>query len=82
MMTERHRLRALQMRETGHDHIGGIGRAGRQRQLQHGDVAVDGVDGVAYPELQISGDLIVARPRRVQPAGDGADELGSTLLRR
>ena len=40
-----------------------------QRQLQIGEPAIELVDRVADPELEVEGDLVVARARRMQPPG-------------
>ena len=73
MVAEGHGLSRLQMRKTGHDGLGVFFRLVHQSGLQIRQLSVQFVDGVAHPELEIHGDLIVARTRRVQAAGDGAD---------
>ena len=79
-MAERDRLRALQMREAGHD-VGGMGqRLFRHRRLQAGELAAKRVDGVADPEPEVDGDLIVARARRMQAAGGRPEALGEAGL--
>ena len=79
-MAEGDRLRALQMREAGHDGVGeGLGLRG-QRELQGAQLAVDLVDGVAHPEAEIGRHLVVARARRVQPPGRIADQLAQARL--
>ena len=80
MMAEGDRLRRLQMGEARHDHRGAVERAGGERALQLGDLEADRVDGVAHPEAEIDGDLIVARARGVQPPRGRADDLGEAAL--
>ncbi len=75
MMAEGDRLRRLQMGEARHDHRGAIQRTGSEGALQLGDLDQDPVDRIAHPEAEIDGDLIVARARGVQPAGNGSDDL-------
>ena len=80
MMAEGHRLGRLQVGEAGHDG-GGVGeRLLGQRLLQGGERRVGAVDGVAHPQPEVGGDLVVARARRVQPAGGRADQLGQPRL--
>ena len=68
------------MGEAGH-HGGGVGeRLLGQRLLQGGESGVGAVDGVAHPQLEVGCHLVVARARRVQPAGDRADQLGQPRL--
>ena len=80
MVAERHRLRALHVREARH-HVGGM----RQRLLgehllQPGDLADQLVDRVADPEPEIERDLVVARARGVQPPRRRPDEAGEPRL--
>ena len=51
-----------------------------ERPLQLGDLAVERVDRVAHPQLEVDRHLVVARARGVQPARRGADELGEPAL--
>ena len=80
MMAEGDRLRGLQVREARHDGpgmlVGAVDQCGLQ-VLQH---RLEAIDGVAYPEAHVERHLIVARPCRVQPAGDRADQLGKPRL--
>ena len=74
-MAEGDRLRALQMREARHHRVGmGLGLFG-QRRLQRVQLAVDLVDGVPHPELEVGRHLVVARARGVKPARGVADQL-------
>ena len=68
-------LGGLQMGEAGHDPIGpGLGL--RQKGLHQGGQAGNrGIALVAHPQPEIDGDLIIARPRRVQSACGFADDL-------
>ena len=74
MMAERDGLRGLQVRKARHHHVGARERALGERPLQVGDLAVERVDGVAHPELEIGRDLVVARARGVQAPGRRADQ--------
>ena len=76
MVAERHRLRRLQMGEARHHGTGMDAGLLGERLLQVGEPAVELVDRVADPELEVEGDLVVARARRMQPAGGRADQLG------
>jgi hypothetical protein len=80
MMTERHRLRALQMRETRHHRAGVLERLLGQCPLIVGEQPVDVVDARPYPKPEIGRDLVVARARRVQPPGRGPDQTGQPAL--
>ena len=80
MVAERDRLRALQVGEPRHDALGVLARAQRQRLLQAGDLPDQLVHGVADPESEIDRDLVVARARRVQPAGHRPDVGGEPRL--
>ena len=81
MMAERHRLRRLEMGEARHHHVGAFERARRQRLLQLGDLAVERVDRVAHPQLEVD-----ARPGRCASArcaagpAAGPIELGEPAL--
>src|ERR687894_430240 len=44
-------------------------------ELAVGELAVEGVDGVAHPQPHVCGDLVVARAGGVQPPGRRADEV-------
>ena len=61
------------MGEARHDHGGSLERAGGERALQCFDLQEDRVDGVAHPEPEVDGDLVVARARGVQTSRRGAD---------
>ena len=76
MMAECHGLGRLEMREARHH-----GRRFGERPLGEGALQieerrVEPVDEVTDVQAEIGGDLIVARARRMQSAGDGADDLG------
>ena len=80
MMAERHRLRALQVREAGHHGRGMRQRLLGERLLVVAEQTMDVVDAVAHPEPEVGRDLIVARARGVQPPGRRADQLGEPAL--
>ena len=61
VMTEGHRLRGLQMGEAGHHGVGVLQRPHRQRELIARQRGVNGVDGIAHEQPEVSRDLIVAR---------------------
>ena len=69
MMAERHRLRALQMREARHHGRGVLERLLGERALIVAEQRMDVVDPVAHPQPEVGRDLVVARARGVQPAG-------------
>jgi hypothetical protein len=75
VMAEGHRLCRLQMCKSRHDGRGMRQRLFRECLLQDGEAGVDGVDGVAHPQPEVGGDLVVARARRVQASGSGADQM-------
>ena len=79
-MAERHRLCALQMGEARHHGRGVFQPLFGERALIGGERGVDHVDGIAHPEPEIGGDLIVARARRVQPPRGRADQIGKPAL--
>eukprot|EP01035_Chromulina_nebulosa_P034683 gene34683-biopygen22585 len=60
MMAERHRLRALQMRESRHHAVGMFFGARQQRILERDERRRDLVDGVAHPQFEVGRDLVVA----------------------
>ena len=80
VMRRQHRLGPLQVRVAGQDHValalGGVD----QGRLQFDQAAVDAVDGVAHPELDIGDDLIVAAAAGVQLAADVAEPRDQGLL--
>jgi hypothetical protein len=76
MMSERYRLCGLQMREPRHYGAGMLQRLFSQRALVPGQRALERIDGVAHPQLEVSGHLVVARACGMQPAGRRPDQLG------
>ena len=82
VMAEGHRLGDLQMGEAGHDGGGGGERPLGERLLKTGERRVDVVDGVAHPQAQVGGDLVVAGAGGVQPSGGRPDQLGRAAPRR
>ena len=80
MVAEGHRLRHLQMGEAGQ---GGLGMLFGQREQGAkvvGEQRVDGVQGVAQPQANVGGHLIVARAAGVQALAGIADEGGEALF--
>ena len=59
-MGRQHRLGPLQMGVAGQDHVGVGVAAGDKGPLERRPAAVDLVDGLADPEPQVGGDLVVA----------------------
>ena len=51
-----------------------------ERALIASERRIDLIDGVAHPEPEIGGDLIVARARGVQPPRGRPDQLGKPAL--
>ncbi len=80
MMTERHRLRDLQMRESGHDRLGMLFRPCDQHPLQFADRVRRLVARTPHPQPKIGRDLVVARARGVQPSSRRADQLAEPVL--
>ena len=80
MMTERHRLGRLQVREPRHDEVEMRLRLPRERELQRGKCPVGAVEPVAHVEPEVGRHLVVARARRMQPAGRRTDQLGQPRL--
>ena len=80
MMAEGDRLRRLQMGEARHHGAGMLQRFFGKRALVGRQRGVDPVDGVAHPEPEIGGDLIVARARGVQPPGGRPDQVAEPPL--
>ena len=79
-MRRQHRLRTLQMRVAGQDHVA-VPLGGRhQGPLQGQQPRVDPVDGVAHPELRVGRHLVVAAPRRVQLPADVPDPVDQGRL--
>ncbi len=75
VMAEGHRLRRLEMGEAGHHGPGVLQRLFGERLLEVTKPGVDLVDGVADEEAEVGGDLVVPRPRRVEPPGLRPDQL-------
>ncbi len=55
-------------------------RSDQQRTLQTDNRLGNLVDRAAHPQPEIGRDLIVARPRGVEPSGNGPDQLGKPVL--
>ncbi len=72
-MRRQHRLGPLHVGVAGQDQV--LMPLGRldEGDLQGLDPAVDPVERIARPELDVGGDLVVAAPRRVELAADVAD---------
>ena len=79
-MAEGDRLRRLQMGEARHHGFGVRKRLLGERALIVGKRCVNAVDRIAHPELEIGGDLVVARARGVQPPGGRPDQFGQPVL--
>ena len=80
MMTERDRLRDLQMRVAGHDRFGVPFGERDESPPQRCERFGERVDLAAKPEPQVGRDLIVARASRVQALAGVADERGEPFL--
>ena len=80
VMTQRHRLRDLQVREARHHGFGMLFGTLDEHALQSADPVDRLVRGVANPQPEIGCDLVVARPRGVQPSRRGADEFAQPVL--
>ena len=79
-MSERDRLRRLQMGESRHHGRGMLQRPLRQRALERGKRGIRRIDDVANIEPEIGRDLIVPRARSVQPSRGGADQFAKPAL--
>ena len=79
-MRREHGLGALQVRVAGQDDVEVAVAAVDEGLLQVEQSRVDAVEGVADPEPQIGGDLIVAAAAGVQLAADIAQALDERLL--
>ena len=80
MMAEGDGLRGLQMGKARHHGPGMFQRAAGQRMLEGGQRRIGLVDGVADIEPEIGRDLVVARPRGVQPSRGRPDQFGKPAL--
>ena len=80
VMAESDRLRDLKVGESRHDRRGVRLREIEQAQTQLGDAGYDVVDGSAHVHTQISRDLVVSRPRRVQTLAGVADDRNEPLF--
>ena len=75
VVRRQHRLGPLQVRVAGQDDVAvALGRVD-ERPLQLAQPAVEVVDGVAHPELDVGDDLVVAAAAGVQLAADVAEPL-------
>ena len=63
------------MREARHHRACVIECALSERLLQFAQLLIKRVDRVAHPQAEIECDLIIARARRVQPAGIGPNNV-------
>ncbi len=79
-MAEGHRLRGLQVRETRHHGRRMFERLLGERALISGERGIDAVDCIAHEQPEVGRDLIVARARRVQPAGGRTDQFAEPAL--
>ena len=80
VMSERHGLRDLHVREPGHYRRSvSIGQLD-QSMLQPIDAAHDVIDFAAQPQPRVGRDLIVARAAGVQALAGVADQIGQALL--
>ena len=75
MMTERDRLRRLQVREARHHRRGVSLGLLRQNELQLRQGLDDPIRRIADEQAKIRRHLVVARPRRMQPARRRTDDL-------
>src|SRR5215475_11845309 len=75
VMPESYRLRRLHMRKPWHQ--GACMRQGLfgERTLIGGQGRIERIHDIAHPKPEISGDLVIARARSVQPARRLADQL-------
>ena len=80
VVAEGDRLCRLQMGEAGHRVRRVFGGAVGEHAHDVGDLAVDAVDGVAHPEAEVGGDLVVAAAAGVQAFAGLADTIGEARL--
>ncbi len=76
VMAEGDRLGRLHMGEAGHHRVGVRLRLLGERVLKVPQCGFQIVDGVAYPQPEVGGDLVVAGARGMQPPGRRTDQLG------
>ena len=67
-MAERNGLGDLQMRESGHDAVGMFFGTTYQRRLECAHTSINFMGRIAHPKAEVGGDLVIARPRGVQPS--------------
>jgi hypothetical protein len=80
MMAEGDRLRRLEMGEARHHRAGMRLGQPQQHALQRLQARVGPLHGVAHPELEVGGDLVVARAGGVQATARLPDQIGESLL--
>ena len=80
VMTEGDGLRRLEVGEAGHGVGGEFGGAVGEGAHDVGDLGIKAVDGVADPEAEIGGDLVVAAAPGVQAFAGFADAVGEAGL--
>jgi hypothetical protein len=80
VVAESDRLRNLQVGETGHRRCGFLLGQVDQRRTELAEQHQDVVDGVAQPEADVGGDLVVARTAGVQALAGVANQRGQALL--
>ena len=81
-MRERHRLRALEMRVSGHDRVDLLRRAREERLPEVAERGVEGVERVEREQPKVERDLVVTAPRRVQLPRGRAEPRREHLLDR
>jgi hypothetical protein len=79
-MAEGDGLGRLQMGEARHYRGGVFERQGGERKLKRGETGVEAGDLVPHIELEVGGNLIVARPGGMQLAGHRANQLPQPAL--
>ena len=80
MVAEGDRLSALEVSEARHQRRRMLLRLRQQRALQREHLVHRAVAGFSDPEAEIERDLVVTRPRCMQPAGRRADQFLEPLL--
>ena len=80
VVAERHRLCRLEMRVAGHHRVGVLFGPVDQDTLKRPQPAIEAVEGIAHPQPEVGGDLVVAAAGGVQSAGHRPDPLGQRRL--
>ena len=76
MKAEGDRLRCLQMGEARHQRVDMFLGPAQQGQLQFGQRAINRINQLAHPQLEVGGYLVIARTCRMKPPRRLANQFG------